>query len=128
MNCFGRLKSSDPYLQIKRLQLLTFTFEGLAGGSVDPPQFEMPGNMNAIEGAVGLSLESFHEAVEIDGKVVPESLLPPPTRLLHEKGFDLQFCGCRTQNNSSFGLDVSSGTLVRSETVNSMLQLSPWKK
>lgn len=59
-------------------------------GRVYASQFEMPGQVDGVEGAEGLPLEGGHVAVEVDAEVVPGVLLPSRKWGFYEKG--LHFC------------------------------------
>ena len=68
------------YLQVHLFQLLRLALalplERFPWGCVYASQFEVPGHVDAVEGAEGLSLEGGHVAVEVDAEVVPWVLLP----------------------------------------------------
>lgn len=75
-------------------------------GCVDSPELEMPHDGNTVQAPVGLSLEGFNKAVEIDGKVIPASLFPVRIRTLDKEGFDLEFIISRRNHDTSFRLHI----------------------
>jgi hypothetical protein len=64
----------------------------------------MAGEVDGIQGAVGLSLERSDVTVQIDCQVVPRVLLEPRTRRLYEERLYLVLARRRGQDYAAFGL------------------------
>ena len=75
--------------------VLTFSLNGLARACVDSSKFEMACEVDGVQRAVGLSLECFDVAVEIDYEVIPYSLFEVLGVCFDEKRFDLSFVSGR---------------------------------
>lgn len=85
----------------------------------------MPREHDAVQTAVGLSLEGLHVAVEVDHEVVPLPLAVSPAGSLDEEGFDFGLPRGGGEHHSAFGLGGGRRTLVRSLMTSSMLQGMP---
>lgn len=73
-------------------------------GSVDTSELEMPHDGDGIKTSIGLSFESIHEAVQIDGKVVPTTLLPVRVGTLDKEWFYFKLVVGGGYHDSSFSL------------------------
>ncbi len=98
---------------------LALALERFPCGGVNASQFEMPGEVDGVEGAEGLPLEGGDVAVEVDAEVVPGVLLPSRKRGLYEKGLRFCFGAAGREDHSAFGLHAEGRTLVRSERTSS---------
>jgi hypothetical protein len=85
----------------------------------------MASEVDGIEGAVGLALEGLDVAVEIHDAVVPGAFLEAATGSLNEEGLDFCFICSGRKYDSSLGLCVKMGTLVKSLITSSIFQDSP---
>jgi hypothetical protein len=70
------------------LVLVELVSRGRVGG-IDAPELKVSHDGDTIKASIGLSFKSFHEAVQVDGKVVPAALFPVGIGALDKERFHL---------------------------------------